>query len=46
MTTRSDFLSKLTSKYSIYLILLVMLVICSLLSPAFFSASWAASARA
>ncbi|WP_263772674.1 ABC transporter permease [Propionivibrio soli] len=32
------FMSKLTSKYSIYLILLAMLVICSLLSPAFFSA--------
>ena len=31
-------MAKLTSKYSIYLILLVMLVICSLLSPAFFSA--------
>ena len=43
MTTRlsNTFLAvmaKLTSKYSIYLILLVMLVICSLLSPAFFSA--------
>jgi inositol transport system permease protein len=32
------FMGKLTSKYSIYLILLAMLVICSLLSPAFFSA--------
>ena len=43
MTNRlSDYflaiMSKLTSKYSIYLILLAMLVICSLLSPAFFSA--------
>lgn len=32
------FMAKLTSKYSIYLILIAMLVICSLLSPAFFSA--------
>jgi inositol transport system permease protein len=31
-------MAKLTSKYSIYLILVAMLVICSLLSPAFFSA--------
>ena len=31
-------MGKLTSKYSIYLILVAMLVICSLLSPAFFSA--------
>ncbi len=43
MTTRlsNTFLAvmaKLTSKYSIYLILLFMLIICSLLSPAFFSA--------
>ena len=43
MTTRLSnvflaVMAKLTSKYSIYLILLVMLVICSLLSPAFFSA--------
>ena len=43
MTNRfSDYflavMAKLTSKYSIYLILLAMLVICSLLSPAFFSA--------
>ena len=37
MTTRSDFLSKLTSKYSIYLILIAMLIVCSLLSPAFLS---------
>jgi inositol transport system permease protein len=38
---RKDFLpsfSRLSSKYSIYLILLAMLVICSILSPAFFSA--------
>ena len=32
------FMAKLTSKYSIYLILIAMLVICSILSPAFFSA--------
>ncbi len=31
-------MAKLTSKYSIYLILIAMLVICSILSPAFFSA--------
>ena len=31
-------MGKLTSKYSIYLILIAMLVICSILSPAFFSA--------
>ncbi len=32
------FMAKLTSKYSIYLILIAMLIICSILSPAFFSA--------
>lgn len=32
------FIAKLTSKYSIYLILVAMLIICSILSPAFFSA--------
>ena len=32
------FMAKLTSKYSIYLILVAMLIICSILSPAFFSA--------
>lgn len=31
-------MGKLSSKYSIYLILIAMLVICSILSPAFFSA--------
>lgn len=32
------FFAKISSKYSIYLILVAMLIVCSLLSPAFFSA--------